>query len=65
VYYLARDEGIKNRLARGNRWIRAATYGVRDGKIVWELVPNHAGELPNFEEIQMALDGKGKRDSKL
>jgi hypothetical protein len=64
VWTLAREEGIKNRLTRGNRWISAATFGVKDGKIVWIHLPQHAGDIPKFEEMEQAVK-KNIRESKL
>jgi hypothetical protein len=32
VWTLAKEERIKNGFTRGNRWISAATFGVKDGK---------------------------------
>jgi len=52
-----------NRVTRGNRWVSAGTFGARDGKIVFVQLPNHSGELPNFEEIRRAVDVKGTRES--
>ena len=65
VWALSKEEGIKNRVTRGNRWVSAGTFGVRDGKIVGVQLPNHAGELPDFEEIRRAVDVKGTRESRL
>jgi hypothetical protein len=53
-----------NRATRGNRWVSAGTFGVRDGKVVAIQIPSHSGDAPDFEEIRKALDGRG-RESRL
>jgi hypothetical protein len=65
VIKLAKEEGIRNRVTRGNRWISAATFGIKDGKVVWRKFPDHAGEVPNFEEIDSAFKRHQRKSSKL
>ncbi|HBC57550.1 MAG TPA: hypothetical protein DCZ03_10340 [Gammaproteobacteria bacterium] len=52
--------GVVNRLPSGSRWQQAGAFAVgRSGQVVWRHLPQHAGDLPDFEEAVSVIRGAG------